>query len=66
MLEGGLPCLRRRIWVEAWPPIASLPRSRYIRRRRSAEIVPRFSMRAETQNIVDEIKQSIGLLRRHL
>ncbi len=25
-----------------------------------------FSMRAETQNIVDEIKQAITLLRRHL
>jgi hypothetical protein len=23
-------------------------------------------MRAETQNLVDEIKQSLGLLRRHL
>jgi hypothetical protein len=25
-----------------------------------------FSMRAETEAIVDEIKQSVGLLRRHL
>jgi len=24
------------------------------------------SMRAETQNLVDDIKQSVGLLRRHL
>jgi hypothetical protein len=44
-----------------------LPRSRYIRRRRSAEIASEGDpMRAEIQNIVDEIKQSIGLLRRHL
>jgi hypothetical protein len=27
---------------------------------------PELSMRAETQSIVDEIKQSVGLLRRHL
>jgi hypothetical protein len=58
---------RRRTWFEAQTPIASLPRSRYIRRRRSAEIAPEGEpMRAEIQNIVDEIKQSIGLLRRHL
>jgi hypothetical protein len=25
-----------------------------------------FSMRAETQSLIGEIKQSIGLLRRHL
>jgi hypothetical protein len=25
-----------------------------------------WAMRAETQNVVDEIKQSVGLLRRHL
>jgi hypothetical protein len=48
-------------------PIASASRSRYIAggsdRRDCFEADP---MRAEVQNLVDEIKQSIGLLRRHL
>jgi hypothetical protein len=29
-------------------------------------VPPRGAMRAEIQSVIDEIKQSIGLLRRHL
>jgi hypothetical protein len=36
--------------------------SRYIPVRRGAESI----MRAETENVVEEIKQSVGLLRRSL
>jgi hypothetical protein len=46
--------------------IASIGRSRYIRQRRCIEHARGETMRAEVQNIVDEIKQSVGLLRRHL
>jgi hypothetical protein len=34
--------------------------------RRHQRIESKLTMRAETQNVVDEIKQSLGLLRRHL
>jgi hypothetical protein len=46
--------------------IASIARSRYIRQRRCIEHARGETMRAEVQTIVDEIKQSVGLLRRHL
>ena len=43
------------------------PRGGYIpARQRAARSTTRRNMRAEIQAIVDEIKQSIGLLRRHL
>ena len=47
-------------------PIAWIARSRYIRGRRCIAHARGVMMRAEIQNIVDEIKQSVGLLRRHL
>src|SRR5262249_62230898 len=34
------PPRRRRTWFEAQPPIPSLPPTRFLRRRRSGEIVP--------------------------
>jgi hypothetical protein len=34
--------------------------------RLTAPITKRTSMRAEIEHLVDEIKQSVGLLRRHL
>jgi hypothetical protein len=45
-------------------PIASKPTIAYMLS--TQESVIRNHMRAEAQNLVDEIKQSIGLLRRHL
>jgi hypothetical protein len=48
----------------AAPAIALVLRSRYIPEH--GESRSRWAMGAEVQNIVDEIKQSIGLLRRHL
>jgi hypothetical protein len=41
--------------------VATAPSSRYIQMKLNGKI-----MRAEVQNIVEEIKQSVGLLRRHL
>jgi hypothetical protein len=46
-------------------PIASARRSRYIAIAGDCDF-ERRPMRAEVQTIVDDIKQSIGLLRRHL
>jgi hypothetical protein len=37
-----------------------------IDQRREARTKNEFVMRAETQNLIDEIKQAISLLRRHL
>jgi hypothetical protein len=37
-----------------------------LHRRRPERPSPSVAMRAETQRIVEEIKQSVGLLRRHL
>jgi len=41
--------------------VATPPTSRYIQMKLNGK-----TMRAEIQNIVEEIKQSVGLLRRHL
>jgi hypothetical protein len=47
--------------------IALAARNRYIRRHHRFHCHPGGeAMRAETQKVVDEIKQSVGLLRRHL
>jgi hypothetical protein len=48
--------------------VASLPAARYIecRPRESAAALRMNSMRAEIEKLVEEIKQSVGLLRRHL
>jgi hypothetical protein len=43
--------------------LVAIPRRHYVAVRESS---PSKTMRAEIQNIVDEIKQSVGLLRRHL
>jgi len=51
-MQGGVP-----------PAVAILPASRYILR--IFTNICRI-MRAETQGLVDEIKRSLGLLRRHL
>jgi hypothetical protein len=50
--------------MSTWP-IALLAARRYIR---DQQFEPRSetTMRAETERLVEEIKQSVGLLRRHL
>jgi hypothetical protein len=48
-------------------PIALSAPYRYIRREPEQALEPRDqSMRAEIERLVEEIKQSVGLLRRHL
>jgi hypothetical protein len=46
--------------------VALAGRGRYIASDTNASSDSRFVMRAETQADVDAIKQSLGLLRRHL
>jgi hypothetical protein len=46
--------------------VAPASASRYIPQIGNPETSAGIAMRAETQSIVEEIKQSVGLLRRHL
>jgi hypothetical protein len=46
-------------------PVASL-NPRHLNQTDAAAAAMEFNMRAETQNLVEEIKQSVRLLRRHL
>jgi hypothetical protein len=55
----------RRGSAQSSAAIASARRNRYIRSINGIARQGR-AMRAEVQHIVDEIKQSVGLLRRHL
>ena len=61
---GGLVLSALRSMRRVAPRCASRGRSRYIRAARRSEI--REAMRAEIEKLVDDIKQSVGLLRRHL
>ncbi len=61
---GEFPAPRRACQAGA---VASVRVSRYIRGHGGIERCPEgSSMRAEIENTVDEIRQSVGLLRRHL
>jgi len=60
--EGG----RRLAATSLHGPVARGPCSRYINRRQSSEALVGIAMRAEVQKVIDEIKQSVALLRRHL
>jgi hypothetical protein len=61
---GEFPALHHGCQAGA---VASVRASRYIRRDSGVERCSGgSSMRAEIENTVDEIRQSVGLLRRHL
>jgi hypothetical protein len=47
-------------------PVASPPRRGYIQQRTDLRSGHGKTMRAETQSLIGEIKQSLELLRRHL
>ena len=65
----SLACQGARGRAVRRPAVALAARPRYMCRKRfmpEGEPIRGPIMRAETKKIVDEIKQSIGLLRRHL
>jgi hypothetical protein len=65
MRKSGKPDLRQRITLRPLiAAVANLPYMVPIARDTPSLYIP--AMRAEIQDLVDEIKQSIALLRRHL